>query len=99
MTSYTEFMIKNFKCKETEKLFNDLNVSKFRSISRIARIKLEMLSAAVSLSSLRVPPGNRLEQLKGNRKGQYSIRVNNQWRICFIWKEENAHDVEIVDYH
>lgn len=92
-------MIKSFKNKDTEKLFNDLGVRKFRSISRTARIKLEVLNAAVSLNSLRVPPGNRLEQLKGNRKNQHSIRINDQWRICFIWKEENAHDVEIVDYH
>jgi len=92
-------MIKYFKCKDTEKLFNDLDVKKFRSISRTARIKLEILNAAVSLGSLRIPPGNRLEQLKGNRKGQYSIRINDQWRICFAWKEENAFEVEIVDYH
>ena len=92
-------MIKSFQNKDTEKLFNDLDVRKFRGISRVARIKLEVLNAAVSLSSLRVPPGNRLEQLKGNRKNQHSIRINDQWRICFIWKEENAHDVEIVDYH
>lgn len=92
-------MIKSFKSKDTEKLFNDLEVKKFRSISRSVRIKLEILNAAISLRSLRVPPGNRLEQLKGNRKDQHSIRINDQWRICFIWKEENAHDVEIVDYH
>ncbi len=92
-------MIKTFKCKDTEKLFNDLDVTKFRSISKAARIKLEVLNAAVSLDSLRVPPGNRLEQLKGNRKGQHSIRINNQWRVCFMWKEESAMKVEIVDYH
>ncbi len=92
-------MIKTFKCKDTENLFNDLDIKRFRSISRTARIKPEILNAAVSLNSLRVPPGNRLEQLKGNRKGLYSIRINNQWRICFVWKEESAIDVEIVDYH
>lgn len=92
-------MIKSFKCKDTEKLFNDLDVRKFRGISRIARIKLEVLNAAVSLNSLRVPPGNRLEQLKGNRNDQYSIRINDQWRICFLWNEESVHNVEIVDYH
>ncbi len=92
-------MIKNFKCKDTEKLFNDLNVKKYRRIPRTARIKLEVLNAAISLKSLRVPPGNRLEQLKGNRKGQHGIRINDQWRICFVWKEENAIEVEIVDYH
>jgi len=90
-------MIKSFKCKDTEKLFNDLDVRKFRGISRIARIKLEVLNAAVSLNSLRVPPGNRLEQLKGNRNDQYSIRINDQWRICFLWNEEGVHHVEIVD--
>jgi len=92
-------MIKTFKCNDTEKLFNDLDVKKFRSISKAARIKLEVLNAAVSLDSLRVPPGNRLEHLKGNRKGQHSIRINNQWRVCFMWKEESAMKVEIVDYH
>ena len=92
-------MIKTFKCKDTEKLFNDLDVKKFRGISKAARIKLEVLNAAVSLDSLRVPPGNRLEQLKGNRKGQHSIKINNQWRVCFMWKEESAMKVEIVDYH
>ena len=91
-------MIKTFKCKNTEKLFDDDDVKKFRGISRAARLKLEILNAAVSLNSLRVPPGNRLEQLKGDRKGQHSIRINNQWRICFVWKEEKAFDVEIVDY-
>ncbi len=92
-------MIRAFKCKDTEKLFNDIDVKRFRNISRIARIKLEILNAAVSLNSLRVPPGNRLEKLKGNRKDQHSIRINDQWRICFVWIEENAVAVEIVDYH
>jgi len=92
-------MIKTFKCKDTKKLFNDLSVKRFRSISRVARIKLEILNAAISLQSLRVPPGNRLEQLKGNRIGQHSIRINDQWRIRFVWSEENVFDVEIVDYH
>ena len=92
-------MIKNFKCKDTEKFFNDFNVKKFRSILKIARIKLELLNATVSLNSLRIPPGNRLEQLKGDRKSQHSIRINDQWRICFIWRDEDAYDVEIVDYH
>jgi len=92
-------MIKTFKCKSTEKLFDDDDVKKFRNISRTARLKLEVLNAALSLNSLRVPPGNRLEQLKGDRKDQYSIRINNQWRVCFVWKNESAFDVEIVDYH
>jgi proteic killer suppression protein len=80
-------------------LFNDLDVKKFRAISRQARIKLEVLNAAVSLDSLKIPPGNRLEALKGNRKGQYSIRINNQWRICFKWQESDSYNVEIIDYH
>jgi toxin HigB-1 len=92
-------MIKSFKCKNTENLFNDYDVKRFRSISRAARIKLEILNATVSLDSLKVPPGNHLEALKGDRKGQHSIRINAQWRICFVWKDGNPHDVEIVDYH
>ncbi len=92
-------MIKTFKCKKTEKLFNDNDVKKFRDISIVSRLKLEVLNAVVSLNSLRIPPGNRLEQLKGDRKGQHSTRINNQWRICFVWKDGNAFDVEIVDYH
>ena len=92
-------MIKTFKSKETAQLFDDLDVKIFRSFSKIARRKLEILNAAVALNSLKVPPGNRLEQLKGTRKGQYSIRINDQWRICFIWIEDSAFDVEIVDYH
>ena len=92
-------MIKSFKCKNTENLFNDYDVKSFQSISRAARIKLEILNATVSLDSLKVPPGNHLEALKGDRKGQHSIRINAQWRICFVWKDGNPHDVEIVDYH
>lgn len=98
-SSYDVFMIKEFKCNDTEKLFNDINVKKFSAILRPARIKLEILNAAVSLNSLRVSPGNRLEQLKGDRTGQHSIRINNQWRICFTWRNEDTYDVEIVDYH
>ena len=92
-------MIKSFSCRDTEKLFNDIDVKRFRNISRKARMKLEILNATVSLKGLKVPPGNRLEALKGDRKGQYSIRNNSQWRICFKWHDGNAHDVEIVDYH
>ena len=92
-------MIKSFSCRDTEKLFNDIDVKRFRNISRKARMKLEILHATVSLHSLNVPPGNRLEALKGDRKGQYSIRINAQWRICFTWQDGNACDVEIVDYH
>ena len=92
-------MIKSFSCGDTEKLFNDIDVKRFRNISRKARMKLEILNATVSLKGLKVPPGNWLEALKGDRKGQYSIRTNSPWRICFKWHDGNAHDVEIVDYH
>ena len=92
-------MINTFNCKETEKLFDDIDIKKFRAIARQARIKLEILNAAISLNSLRIPPGNRLEQLKGDRSGQHSIRINKQWRICFVWKNDKVFDVEIVDYH
>lgn len=92
-------MIKSFKCKDTDKLFNDSYIKRFRGIERKARIKLEILNATVSLDSLKVPPGNRLEALKGDKKGQYSIRIDSQWRLCFKWIEENAHEVEIADYH
>ncbi|MCB2217871.1 MAG: type II toxin-antitoxin system RelE/ParE family toxin [Desulfobulbaceae bacterium] len=92
-------MIISFICKDTEKLFNDLDVKRFRGISRKARIKLEILSATVSLEGLKVPPGNRLEALKDDRKGQYSIRIDSQWHIFFKWENGYAYDVEIVDYH
>ena len=91
-------MIRSFKCKDTEKLFNDSDVKKFRSINKQARVRLEILNAAVSLKSLRIPLGNRLEKLKGTRKGQHSISINKQWRICFVWKKDAVFDVEIVDY-
>lgn len=93
-------MIKTFKCKETEKLYSGKFIKKLpNDIQRVALRKLKMLDAASILETLKVPPGNRLEMLKGARKGQYSIRINDQWRICFIWKDGNAFDVEIVDYH
>ncbi|MAA69388.1 MAG: excinuclease ABC subunit A [Deltaproteobacteria bacterium] len=92
-------MIQSFACTETRALFESRFVKKFASIERAARRKLLMLQAASQLSDLRVPPGNRLESLKGNRFGQFSIRVNQQWRICFRWANDGAHDVEIVDYH
>lgn len=92
-------MIKSFKCKETEKLSNDLPSRKFKSIERGARRKLEMIWAAERVEDLKNPPGNRLERLKGNRAGQHSIRINDQFRICFVWRKDSAHDVEIVDYH
>lgn len=93
-------MIKNFADKETEKLFNREFSKKLPSdIQRIARRKLEVLDAAESLNDLRIPPSNRLEKLKGERKNQHSIRINDQWRICFEWRETDAFKVEIVDYH
>ncbi len=92
-------MIRSFKCRDTARLFEDHDIRRFRAINRKARIKLEMLNAAVSLKSLRVPPGNRLERLQGDRAGQYSIRVNSRYRICFIWQDGHAFEVEIVDYH
>lgn len=92
-------MIKSFSCKDTEKLASNNGVRRFKAIERVALRKLAQLKAAESLDFLRVPPGNHLEALKGDRKGQHSIRVNQQWRICFVWKDGHAYDVEIVDYH
>ena len=93
-------MIKSFKCKETKKIFNREKSYKLpNEIQRIAMIKLWMLDAAPDIISLRNPPSNNLETLKGDRKGQYSIRINKQYRICFRWESGNAFDVEIVDYH
>ena len=92
-------MIKSFRSADTEALFNDRLVARFRAIERPARRKLLYLSQARTLRDLLVPPGNKLEALKGDRKGQHSIRVNDQWRICFRWEEGHAYDVEIVDYH
>ncbi|MFP4393752.1 MAG: type II toxin-antitoxin system RelE/ParE family toxin [Anaerolineales bacterium] len=93
-------MIKSFACKETHKLFRrELSRKLPQNIHRVARRKLLILDAAEALGDLRVPPGNRLEQLSGDREGQYSIRINRQWRICFEWHEGNAYSVEIVDYH
>lgn len=91
--------IKNFKCKDTEALFTGKRIARWVSIERAALRKLEQLSWSTVLDDLRVPPGNRLEALKGNRKGQYSIRINDQWRVCFIWSNDGATNVEIVDYH
>lgn len=93
-------MIKTFACKETEKLFRGRFSSGLpQDVQRVAQRKLKQLSAAAALDFLRVPPGNRLEQLAGARKDQWSIRINDQWRICFFWKDGNAFEVEIVDYH
>lgn len=93
-------MIRGFACKETEKIWREEFSRKLPTqMQKLALRKLRMLDAAGRLESLRVPPGNRLEALKGNRSGQYSIRINEQWRICFRWQEGDAESVEIVDYH
>ena len=92
-------MIRSFKCTATKALSNGNRVNRFASIDRIARRKLRQLEIAADLEDLSVPPGNRLEALKGDRVGQYSIRNNRQMRICFRWTEAGAEDVEIIDYH
>ncbi len=93
-------MIKSFKCKETEKIFNRVFSKKLLgSIQQVAFRKLRMINRAFMITDLRVPPNNRLEKLKGDRKGHHSIRINDQWRICFKWQNGDIFDVEIVDYH
>ena len=92
-------MIRSFACRDTERLAGRTRVRCFVNLERVALSKLAMLDAAAVLEDLRVPPGNRLEALKGDRAGQHSIRINDQYRICFVWKEDGPHDVEIVDYH
>ena len=93
-------MIKNFNCKETEKIFNGKFSKKLpHEIQRRALIKLHSIDVAEDVKDLLIPPSNKLEQLSGDRKGQYSIRINDQYRICFIWSDNNALDIEIVDYH
>ncbi|MBU4609382.1 type II toxin-antitoxin system RelE/ParE family toxin [Achromobacter sp. GG226] len=92
-------MIRSFICADTEALFLSRPVPRFKNIERVARRKLLQLHAASVLASLRIPPGNQLESLRGNRQGQHSIRINDQWRICFVWQDEAAYRVEIVDYH
>ena len=92
-------MIRSFRDRNVERLFSDIDVPRFRNFERVARRKLLYLHHAGRLDDLRRPPNNRLEALKGRRKGQYSIRINGQWRICFRWVSGDAYDVEIVDYH
>jgi proteic killer suppression protein len=92
-------MIRSFACVDTEKLFRSQAVPRFKNIERVARRKLLQLQASTELNSLRIPPGNQLEALKGDRLGQHSLRVNDQWRICFVWHDDGAYRVEIVDYH
>ena len=93
-------MIRSFRDQQTERVFRRERIKGFsQDVQRAALRKLLILDAAESLDDLRVPPGNRLEKLKGDRKGQHSIRVNDQWRICFVWSGADAHDVELTDYH
>lgn len=92
-------MIKSFRCTDTQTLFETGKSRRWSDIKAVAIRKLTQLEAATTLAFLRSPPGNRLETLSGSRAGQHSIRINDQWRLCFIWRDGEAHDVEIVDYH
>jgi len=92
-------MIQSFKCKVTQALYEGKSPRRFKVILAVVERKLAQLDAAQTLDFLKAPPGNRLESLKGDRKGQHSIRVNDQWRICFVWSNVGPADVEIVDYH
>ena len=92
-------MIISYKDKDTATLASGCRIKRFQAFEQIARRKLRQLEIAGNIDDLRVPPGNRLEQLKGSRAGQYSVRINDQYRICFVWTEAGAKDVEIVDYH
>lgn len=92
-------MISSFKDAETRRLYETGESRRFAQVVRVALRKLDMIAAATCVETLRVPPGNRLEALKGSRRGQWSIRINDQWRICFTWSEKGAENVEIVDYH
>ena len=93
-------MIQSFRCARTEALFKGESVDqRWRSFEKVARRKLLMVDGAHTLRDLTSPPANRLEPLKGNRRGQHSIRINDQWRVCFVWRDGHAYDVEIVDYH
>jgi proteic killer suppression protein len=96
---YAFHVIKTFSCADTRRLFQRERVKRFRAIERVALRKLQQIDFARQLSDLAAPPGNRLEALKGGRKGQHSVRINDQWRICFVWRDGDAYSVEIVDYH
>ena len=92
-------MIQSFRCKDTERLSREYRVRRFQPFERVAQRKLAQLDAAATLDFLRVPPGNRLKALKGDRLGYHSIRINDQWRLCFRFESGNAYEAEIVDYH
>jgi len=92
-------VIRSFKSPNTEALFNGKRVAKFANLEKVATRKLQMLDDAAELRDLMAPPANRLETLKGERKGQHSIRINDQWRVCFVWTQAGPEQVEIVDYH
>jgi toxin HigB-1 len=92
-------VIQSFQCRDTERLFHDESVKKWRAIEDAARRKLNMLHAARRLDDLKVPPGNKLHKLSGDRAGQHPIRINDQYRVCFTWRDGHAYDVEIADYH
>lgn len=91
--------IRSFRCADTQALYEGASPIRFRNIENVAQRKLQMLDQAIELKDLRSPPGNRLEALHGDRKGQYSIRINDQWRVCFVWTAAGPEFVEIVDYH
>jgi toxin HigB-1 len=92
-------VIRSFRCVETERLHRRQPSHRFKAIERIARRKLRQLDSAAELRDLAAPPRNRLEALRGDRKGQHSIRINDKWRLCFVWRDGNAYEAEIVDYH